>query len=92
MKKLWNIVQRFFKKENTKALLIQQIKSLDFQNGKKAAYDFTFLARQLELTEREKRLFEEIFEALDTYKYTKTSKPLDIKTIAKIEVFIESVS
>ncbi|QOG12047.1 hypothetical protein [Arcobacter sp. FWKO B] len=78
-------------KKDKKSDIITQLKSLDFKDGKTSAYAFTKLGRKLELGEREQRLFDEAFEMLKEYKYKPQSKPIDTLTIAKIEIFIQSV-
>lgn len=86
------LISRFFTpKYSQRVSIIKELKQLDFNDGKASAYKFTALARELELSDREKRLFEDIFEMLKEYKYRPTTKKLDRNVIARIEIFIQSV-
>lgn len=78
-------------KYSQKSNIIKELKKLDFNDGKTSAYQFTALARQLELNEREQRLFDDIYDMLKDYKYRPQTQKLDSKVIAKIEIFIGSV-
>lgn len=82
------LAKKFSYKKNSKNdEILSELKALDAKNSKKYAYYFTLLGRNLELNEREKRLFEEIVEDMKIYKYRQNPKNLDSKTVAKIEVF-----
>lgn len=74
-----------------RASIIKELKKLDFNDGKNSAYKFTSLARELELSDREQRLFEDIFDMLKEYKYKPSSSKIDRATKTKIEIFIQSV-
>ena len=80
-----------FRNKSKQKIIISKLKSLDYKSGKTFAYNFTALARELELTEREKRLFDDIFDDLKQYKYRSNSSALTNSSIAKIEVFLGSV-
>lgn len=79
-------------KNSAQYKILRQLTQLDYNDGKKSAYRFCALVRQLELTSREERLFEEIIELLSEYKYRPISKPLPRAIRAKIELFIEGLS
>ena len=82
-------IKKFFvPKQSKQKTIIKELKTLDYTNGKDFAYRFTVLARELELTEREKRLFDDVFDDLKQYKYKPNSATLNNATIAKIEVFM----
>jgi len=86
------LISRFFTpKYSKKASIIKELKQLDFNDGKTTAYKFTALSRELELSDREQRLFDDIFEMLKEYKYRPSTKKLDRNVIARIEIFIQSV-
>jgi hypothetical protein len=84
-----NSIKKFFlPKQSKQKVIIKELKNLDYENGKEFAYRFTILARELELTDREKRLFDDIFDDLRQYKYKQKSTNLNNSSIVKIEVFL----
>lgn len=83
---------RYFKKKNNprkEYFLI--LKNTDLKNPKQTAYTFSQYGRYLIKSEREKKLYEELYEDLEQYKYQKNTPKLNTHTLQKIEIFMESI-
>ena len=87
------IYKYFTGKKNTKEkLYYQNLKNIDFTNSKDSAYSISLYGRLLAKNERQIRLFEELNNSLEEFKYKKTvdkNIPLEIKT--KYDIFLESL-
>lgn len=85
-------IYKLFKKNNTiEKQYLEELKNMDFDDTKDAAYLITKYIRVLAKDERQKKISTELINLLHEYKYKKDVKPLSAKVKAKLEIFIESV-
>lgn len=85
---IYFIYKKFFNKKENEFLI--KLKNLDFNNSKKTAYEFTYLAKQF-INEENKKLYEEIVKELNNYKYKKVVDNLNPELIKKIKTFIKDI-
>ena len=85
---IYLIYKKFFNKKENEFLI--KLKNLDFNNSKKTAYEFTYLAKHF-INEENKKLYEEIVKELNNYKYKKVVDNLNPKLIEKIKTFIKGI-
>ncbi len=79
------------KSEDLHKEVLKRIKSIDFSNSKKAAYKITRYGRFLAKDERSKKLFEQLLERLEKYKYTPNPPKFDDEDIKYYDLFIGSL-
>ncbi|WP_417326479.1 hypothetical protein [Halarcobacter sp.] len=75
-----------FRKEYFKIL-----EEIDFQDSKQCAYTITKYARLLAVSQREKKLAEELIDELEQYKYKKDVKEIDEDIKMLFSRFMDSV-
>ncbi|WP_424689400.1 hypothetical protein [Halarcobacter ebronensis] len=75
-----------FRKEYYKIL-----EEMDFQDSKQCAYTITKYTRLLAVSQREKKLAEELIEELEQYKYKKDVKEIDEDIKILFSRFMDSV-
>lgn len=75
-----------FRKEYYKIL-----EEIDFQDSKQCAYTITKYTRLLAVSQREKKLAEELIEELEQYKYKKDVKEIDEDIKILFSRFMDSV-
>jgi len=75
-----------FRKEYFKIL-----EEIDFQDSKQCAYTITKYARLLAVSQREKKLAEELIDELEQYKYKKDVKEIDEDIKILFSRFMDSV-
>lgn len=87
------LINKYIKnrKNNPKKTYLKILKELDFENPKECAYTITKYGRLLANLPREKKLYEELVEILEKYKYKKEVEKIDESTKAKIETFLDSL-
>ncbi len=83
-KKLWENRKKNLAKEYLAAL-----KSIDWSNSKKAAYEATHYARLLATDERRKELFAQLEPMLEKYKYKKEVDQVDQDTLNQYKLFVQ---
>ena len=83
-KKLWENRKKNLAKEYLAAL-----KSIDWSNSKKAAYEATHYARLLATDERRKELFSQLEPMLEKYKYKKEVDEVDQDTLNQYKLFVQ---
>ena len=83
-KKLWENRKKNLAKEYLAAL-----KSIDWSNSKKAAYEATHYARLLATDERRKELFAQLEPMLEKYKYKKEVDEVDQDTLNQYKLFVQ---
>lgn len=88
---IYFLIKHFKQKNSTKKRAYAALESLDLKDSKKAAYAITKYGRILIQQDREKKLFEELIEALEPYKYKKTVDVLDITVKEQFERFMDAV-
>lgn len=84
---------KFFKnrKKSDRKKYYEILENINFENSKESAYTITKYSRLLALSEREKKLSEELIEDLRKYKYKKNVKQIDDMIKAKFLTFMESL-
>ena len=83
-------IYKYIKNKAKKNENLAKLQSLDFNNSKKVAYEFTKLAKEF-VNETNKDLFEEIEKELINYKYKPEVPALDKKLEEKIKNFIKAI-
>ena len=85
------LAKRFW--ENRKINLakgyVQKLKSLDWNDAKKSAYEATHYARLLATDERRKELFSQLEPLLDQYKYKKEVNSVDQDTLNRFNLYVQ---
>ena len=83
-KKLWEN-----RKKNLAKAYLAALKSIDWSNSKKAAYEVTHYARLLATDERRKELFAQLELMLEKYKYKKEVDEVDQDTLNQYKLFVQ---
>ena len=83
-KKLWEN-----RKKNRAKEYLSALKSVDWSNSKKAAYEVTHYARLLATDERRKELFSQLEPMLEKYKYKKEVESVDQDTLNQYKLFVQ---
>jgi len=90
---LFFIIKRVW--ENRKINLakgyLEKIKSIDWQDTKKSAYDATYYGRLLATDGRRKELFSQLEPMLEQYKYKKVVNTIDSETENKFNLYVKVV-
>lgn len=79
------------KKPSKKELVLQRLKSLDFDDDKEVAYSFTKDV-YLFVDEKNKQDYDDIVQKLEPFKYKKDVPAMDKKLKKQIKEFIRSLS
>ena len=77
------------KKVNERKTYFEELKNIDYNSSKTAAYTITKNIRLLAKSDREKKLSNEIIEDLEKYKYKKHVEDIDESTKAKLTTFMD---
>ena len=77
------------RKKTKRKLYIQKLKSVSFNDPKKAAYEITRYARKLADTKESKAIFERLEEDLKRYKYKKVAPKFDDDSKKLYKLFLE---
>jgi hypothetical protein len=91
---LFFFLYKYFKKNpKTKEYeYYKKLQNLDFNNAKETAYSISKYGRLLASDERQKRLVEELSDALEAYKYKKEiPSEITVDIQAKFRIFMESL-
>ena len=84
LKKLWDN-----RKINLEKGYLEAIKSIDWSNTKKSAYEATHYARLLATDERRQELFSQLEPMLEQYKYKKEVDEMDEDTRNKFNLYVQ---
>ena len=83
-KKLWDN-----RKINLAKGYVEKLKSIDWTDTKKSAYEATHYARLLATDERKKELFSQLEPMLEQYKYKKEVETVDTDTQNKFNLYVQ---
>ena len=83
-KKLWEN-----RKVNKAKQYLAALKSIDWSDSKKAAYEATHYARLLATDERRKELFSQLEPMLEKYKYKKVVDKVDQDTLNQFNLYVQ---
>lgn len=84
LKKLWDN-----RKINLEKAYLEAIKSIDWVDTKKSAYEATYYARLLATDERRKEIFAQLEPMLEQYKYKKEVAQVDTDTRKKFNLYVQ---
>ena len=84
LKKLWDN-----RKINLEKAYLEAIKSIDWVDTKKSAYEATHYARLLATDERRKEIFAQLEPMLEQYKYKKEVAQVDTDTRNKFNLYVQ---
>lgn len=84
IKKLWDN-----RKINLAKGYLESIKTIDWADTKKSAYEATHYARLLATDERRKELFSQLEPMLEQYKYKKVVDAIDADTKNKFNLYVQ---
>lgn len=85
---------RYFKRDraiNMQKLYKKQLSELDIAESKSSAYSLSYLGQLIEKTSEQEALFENLFQALEAFKYKKDVPEFDEELKTKIEQFRQSL-
>lgn len=85
-KKLW-----LNRKVNIRKVYFERLKSVDWNNTKKAAYEVTFLGRELATEPRIEEIYKQLVPMLEVYKYRKEVPHIDDETIKQYELLVHVI-
>lgn len=87
------ILYKLFKNrdKNSRKVILQKLKDIEFKDSKKAAYEITKYARELARSDRERALCSELIHELEKFKYKKEVMEFDKESRVKYELFCEAV-
>ena len=71
--------------------VLKRLQNVDFSDSKKAAYAITRYGRYLADEERSRKLFAQLLERLEKYKFVPNPPPFDPEDIKYYDLFTESV-
>jgi len=83
-KKMWER-----RKINLAKGYVEKLKSIDWNDAKKSAYDATYYARLLATDERRKELFSQLEPLLEQYKYKKQVEDVDQDTLNRFNLYVQ---
>ncbi|AXH14223.1 hypothetical protein CRU99_00790 [Malaciobacter mytili] len=89
---LFLIVKKFLNRKKTAyELAIINLKNIDLENSKTASYLITKYAKEVLNDDRSKKLYYELLESLENYKYKKEVSKFDKKTLEQFRRFMDSL-
>ncbi|MFY9075240.1 hypothetical protein OZZ08_09730 [Malaciobacter mytili] len=89
---LFLIVKKFLNRKKTAyELAIINLKNIDLENSKTASYLITKYAKEILNDDRSKKLYYELLESLENYKYKKEVSKFDKKTLEQFRRFMDSL-
>lgn len=78
-------------KKDDKHIYYEKLRNIDFSNSKDCAYKITKYGRLLISNDREIKLYEELINDLEKYKYKKNVKEIDSNTKRRFDTFMDSL-
>ncbi len=89
---LFLIIKKFLNRKKTAyELAIINLKNIDLENSKTASYLITKYAKEVLNDDRSKKLYYELLESLENYKYKKEVSKFDKKTLEQFRRFMDSL-
>jgi hypothetical protein len=91
---LYLVLKKFWKKKkiNMQKVYFEQLKTLDWSDSKKSAYEATELGRKLtEENERAKEIYLQLVPMLEPYKYRKEVPSLDDETLKQYNLLVHII-
>ncbi len=90
---LFFIVKRVWdnRKVNLAKGYVAKLKSIEWTDTKRAAYEATEYARLLATDDRKKELFSQLEPMLEKYKYKKEVESVDKETLNRFNIFVQVV-
>jgi len=91
---IYNVIHKILsdKKRRIKKAVLKRLKEVDFSDPKRAAYEITKYGRYLVHDDKSKRIFEELNEMLERYKYKKSvDEKIARKVVRYYYLLIEAV-
>lgn len=85
-KKLW-----LNRKVNMRKIYFERLKSVDWNNTKKAAYEVTFFGRALVSEPRIEEIYKQLLPMLEPYKYRKEVPMIDVETRKQYKLLVHVI-
>ena len=76
------------KKQDRRQEILQRLRSMDLDDAKRVAYEFTKWGRYLVTDESRAKMYEELVRKLTRYKYKKDVPSLDEETKKELKLFL----
>jgi hypothetical protein len=88
---LFFVIKKFWdnRKVNLAKGYLAHLKSIDWKDTKKAAYEATHYARLLATDEKKKELFAQLEPMLEQYKYKKEVETVDEDTLNRFNLYVQ---
>jgi len=77
------------RKKSKRKEYIKRLKSVDFKDSKKAAYEISKYARKVANTKESKEILEQLLKRLEKYKYVKNPPEFDEESKRYLKLFLE---
>jgi vacuolar-type H+-ATPase subunit I/STV1 len=77
------------RKKSKRKEYIRRLKSVDFKDSKKAAYEISKYARKVANTKESKEILEQLLKRLEKYKYVKNPPEFDEESKRYLKLFLE---
>ena len=85
-KKFW-----YNRKLNMRKVYFERLKSVNWNNTKKAAYEVTFFGRALATEPRIEEIYKQLVPLLEPYKYRKEVPQIDTKTLQQYKLLVHII-
>ena len=79
------------RKINIRKVYFERLKSVDWNNSKKASYEVTFFGRALATEPRIEEIYKQLVPMLEAYKYKKEVPHIDAETMKQYELLVHIV-
>jgi len=79
------------RKVNMRKVYFERLKSVDWNNTKKAAYEVTFFGRALATEPRVEEIYRQLLPMLERYKYRKEVPMIDAETMKQYTLLVHIV-
>ncbi len=90
---LFFLVRKIYRtrQESLKHRYFKELKAVDWEDPKKAAYRVTFLARKLCEDKRSKEIFSQLLPMLEPFKYKKEVPEVDLETLQQYNLLVHVI-
>lgn len=89
---LFLIIKKFLNRKKTAyEIACENLKNIDLENSKTASYLITKYAKEVLNDDRTKKLYFELLESLENFKYKKEVAKFDKKTLEQFRRFMDSL-
>lgn len=86
------LLKKFFKRDKVREMWIKELKNIDPNSAKEAAYTITKYGRLVVKDEKNKEVLNSLIKKLETYKYRKdVPEKLDEESMNYYKLFMESI-